>query len=117
MNYNIVSNWDMSRRWESNWLQFVSEDYNFGKSKVKELSCVEFMWDGVTGALDGKIYFVVTNNQISQRVLKVVEINTESNLANSYYLSIFFPSFEYFKIIYEPNGTVAGRLTIGVLYR
>lgn len=117
MYIEIVQSWDMSRRWESNWMQFrVEETYPTGNG-YWEASCLEFVWMGVVGFPGGKIQFLVSNNQKSSKILKEFEIVSASNIGNALYLNIFYPSFLYYKIIFEPNGISSGSLTVGALYR
>lgn len=115
MYYEILSNWQMSNRWESNWLPFrFSETGNDFNLRVAE--SIEFCWNG-TETTSAQIKFIVSNNQKSFKILKEITIATQSNREDSYFLAIFFPFYEYFKIIYEPNGTQNGELTIGLLFR
>ncbi len=107
----------MNRRWESRWLEFRIEDSNYSSQRYLEASCVEFAWTEVTGTPEAKIKFLVSNNQKTSKVLKEFEITTASNIENTTYMAIYFPSFMYFKIIYEPNGVASGRLSIGAVYR
>lgn len=117
MYIELIKNWQMSRRWESRWLEFRIEDNNYSPHKYLEASCVEFAWTDVSGTPTARIKFIVSNNQRTSKVLKEIEITTESNFDNSTFLAIYFPSFMYFKIIYEPNGVANGRLSIGAVYR
>lgn len=115
MYYEILSNWQMTNRWESGWIPFRFSES--GKSfDLQTAQSVEFSWNGVEGT-NSRIKFIVSNNQKSFKVLKEFAISTQSNLEDSLFLAIFFPAYEYFKIIYEPNGTSNGRLTIGLLFR
>lgn len=107
----------MSRRWESRWLEFRMEETNYSSAKYLDLSSLEFVWTGVSGQLTAKIKFIVSNNQRTSRVLKEIEITTISNLESTTYLAIYYPSFMYFKIVYEPNGVEDGNLSIGAVYR
>ncbi|MCX7909860.1 MAG: hypothetical protein N2560_10165 [Ignavibacteria bacterium] len=117
MYVEFLRDWDMSRRWESNWMQFEVEDLHFGKERIVQASCLEFAWQEVVGSPGGKIIIFVSNNLRSSKRLKEFDIDTPSNIENAYFLNIYFPSFLYFKIIYEPNGINSGKLTVGGLYR
>lgn len=117
MYIELVRNWDMSRRWESNWIQFELDETYPGLRKFAEATCIEFVWKNAEGFPGGKLKFIVSNNQVTFKILKEIEITSSSNIEDAFYLSIYFPSFLYYKIIYEPNGIASGELTIGAVYR
>jgi hypothetical protein len=117
MIWELVRNWNMQNRWESRWIPFEFEEKNFGNKSFYNAVCIEFVWEDVSGTLNGKISFRVSNNQKTFRVLKEIDVNSEDNRTNSYFLNIFYPSFQFFKVVYEPNGIANGRLSVGVLFK
>lgn len=117
MYIELVRKWDMTRRWESNWMQFEIDEAYPGLGKRAEATCVEFVWANVVGFPGGRLKFIVSNNQVSYKTLKEIEISSSSNIENAFYLNIYFPSFLYYKIIYEPDGIASGELTVGAVYR
>lgn len=104
----------MTNRLESAWLPFLFS-VSGKKFDLQIAEPIEFWW-GNAEPTTGTIKFLVSNNQNSFKVLKEFPININSNKEDALFLSIFFPQFQYFKIIYEPNGTTNGELTIGILF-
>ncbi len=117
MLWELIRNWSMQNRWESQWIPFEMENFQYSKKVYLNAVSIEFNWEDVEGILDGKICFIVSNNQRTYKILKEIQIDTASNLNNTYFLNIFYPSFQYFKIEYEPNGISNGRLTIAVVFK
>ncbi|ROL58617.1 hypothetical protein D9V84_02520 [Bacteroidetes/Chlorobi group bacterium Naka2016] len=113
----ILREWEMARRWESDWIPFVVEENISSVNQRLEATCIEFTWRQVAGILSGKIKFIVSNNQRTSKLLKEIEIASVNNEQDSYFLNIYYPSYLYYKIVYEPNGIASGRLYIGALYR
>lgn len=111
----ILKNWDMSRRWESNWLPF-----RFSESepawRQQSASSLEFVWRNVGGNLNGKINLYVSNNQKTYKLLKSFDVASVANETDSLFLSLYYPSFEFFKIVFEPYGITSGQLYVGILY-
>lgn len=107
----------MNRRWESDWMAFQLDGAESSSSRNIEATSLEFAWRDVVGYPSGKLKFIVSNNQRTRKLLKEIAIDTANNEENSYFLNIYFPSYLYYKIIYEPNGIVGGRLYVGALYR
>ncbi len=117
MLWELIRNWNMQNRWESHWIPFEIEDFQSSRKNYLNAVSIEISWDGAEGILAGKVFFIVSNNQNTYKILKEIQIETASNLNNSYFLNIFYPSFQYFKIEYEPNGITNGRLTTAVLFK
>lgn len=113
----ILRNWQMARPWESDWFPFVVEDHTTASRRNLEATSIEFSWREVLGLPNGKLKFIVSNNQRTSKLLKIIEITTSSNEQDSYFLNIYFPSFLYYKVVYEPDGIASGRLSIAALYR
>jgi hypothetical protein len=98
-------------------MQFEASDIGYQDRGVYEATCLEFVWKDVVGFPGGKIKLLVSNTQKASKLLKEITIATGNNLEDAYYLNIYYPSFLYYKIIYEPNGIASGRLSIGAVYR
>ncbi len=111
----IIKFWNMSQAWESEWLPFRTKFNDSGKEFFA--TCIEFFWESVSGNFDGVLSILVSNNRKTFRILKSFEVNSIGNLQNSLFFAIYFPSFEFFKIKYQPNGIIDGKLNIGILYR
>lgn len=115
MLFEILKNWDMSRRWESNWLPFRYSE-NESAWEHQNASSLEFVWQNVGGNLNGKINLYVSNNQKTYKLLKSFDIASVANETDSLFLSLYYPSFEFFKIVFEPYGITSGQLYVGILY-
>ncbi len=115
MLFEILKNWDMSRRWESSWLPFRYSESDSVWSSA-DASSLELVWQNVGGNLNGKIYLYVSNNQKTYKLLKSFDITSVSNVTDSLFLSMYYPSFEFFKIVFEPYGITSGQLDVGILY-
>lgn len=115
MLFEILKNWNMSRRWESNWLPFR---YSESESDWRQQNAcsIEFAWQNADGNLNGKINLYVSNNQKTYKLLKSFDVASATNESDSLFISLYYPSFEFFKIIFEPYGITSGQLYVGILY-
>lgn len=103
----------MNVDFETEWFSVRLDPFN-GEMKSSAVS-IQINWKDVTGALNGTIDVIASDDQVMESMGTTVNINSENNESDSE-MFVLYPSFNFIKLKYTKNGISGGTLNAVIQY-